>query len=323
MQTRAPTSSGSLPDVVARHPIGATALGAVGVSTSGLFVALSSTSPATASVFRCLFAIPMLLPLAVSERRRSRAVTGRQSLWAVLAGVLFAADAIWWTQAIYQLGVGLSAVVVNTQVVMVPLLARFIDKQSLSGRFLLLVPVVVAGTVLASGVVESGVAGSSPVAGTVHGLLAAVCYSLFLFVLRRGGPAQTPVQSYLVIMMSATVTASAAGLAAQSLTMAPGWVASGWLLLTALGGQVLGWLLIAVGSPSLRVEISSALLLITPVAALVLGVLVLDQNPTAVQLVGCVMILLSAYAVAWNGPSGHGKFRGPAPFHPRTSSRLE
>ncbi|WP_034274444.1 hypothetical protein [Haloechinothrix halophila] len=55
-----------------------------------------------------------------------------------LAGALFAAEALLWTQAIYQVGVGLSAVLVNTQVVMVPLLAVVIDREPLSRRFLVI-----------------------------------------------------------------------------------------------------------------------------------------------------------------------------------------
>ncbi|WP_095533433.1 DMT family transporter [Mycobacterium aquaticum] len=289
---------------ITQRPVPVAAAGALGVSTSGLFVALSSTSPGTASFFRCVFALPLLVPLAIAERRHRGAPTARQHAWAAAAGVLFAADALLWTQAIYEVGVGLSAVLVNTQVVMVPLLARLIDREPLSTRFVALLPVVMLGTVLTGGVFESGVAGTAPVAGTIHSALAALCYSAFLFLLRRGGPDQPPVQSYVTIIGSAACAALTGGaLWWGGVTLTPGWGPAGWLALTAICGQVLGWLLVALSSPLLRVEVSSALLLLTPVGALLLAAVCLGQVPSVWQAIGCVLILASAYRITAQAPA--------------------
>lgn len=279
---------------ITERPVAAAAVGALGVSTSGLFVALSTTSPGTASFFRCVFALPVLIPLAVAERRHRGEPTARQHRWAAAAGVLFAADALFWTQAIYEVGVGLSAVLVNTQVVMVPLLARLIDREPLSTRFVALLPVVTLGTVLTGGIFESGVTGTAPLAGTIHSALAALCYSAFLFLLRRGGPDQPPVQSYVTTIGSAACAAPIGGALTGGVTLAPGWGPAGWLVLTAICGQVLGWLLVALSSPLLRVEVSSALLLLTPIGALLLAAVFLGQVPSVLQVIGCVLILGSA-----------------------------
>lgn len=282
---------------IAQRPVPVAAVGAFGISTSGLFVTLSGTSPGTASFFRCAFALPLLVPLAVAERRHRGTPTARQHGWAAAAGVLFAADALFWTQAIYEVGVGLSAVLVNIQVVMVPLLARLIDREPLSARFVAVLPVVLLGTVLTGGVFESGVAGTAPVAGTIHSALAALCYSAFLFLLRRGGPGQPPVQSYVTIIGSAACAALAGGVLWGGITLVPGWGPAGWLALTAMCGQVLGWLLVALSTPLLRAEVSSAVLLLTPVGALLLGAICLGQVPSAWQALGCGLILASAYRI--------------------------
>ncbi|KWX19686.1 permease, DMT superfamily [Mycolicibacterium wolinskyi] len=289
--------------MVTDRPALTTALGALGVSASGLFVALSATSPGTASFFRCVFALPLLAPLAVAEWRRRGVPPARQQGWAAAAGVLFAADALLWTQAIYEVGVGITAVLVNTQVVIVPLLARFIDREPLSRHFVTLLPVVVVGTVLTGGILETGVIGTAPVAGTVHAALAAVCYSVFLFLLRRGGPDRPQVQSYVAIMASAAIGALAGGALWGGVTLMPGWGAMGWLVLTAITGQVLGWLLVALGSPLLRAEVSSALLLLTPIGALVLGAAFLGQVPSMWQMVGSLLILCSAYLITTRRPA--------------------
>lgn len=301
----------------ADRPALATAMGALGVSASGLFVALSATSPGTASFFRCVFALPLLVPLAIAECRRCGAPTARQHGWAAAAGVLFAADALLWTRAIYEVGVGLSAVLVNTQVVMVPLLARLIDREPLSMRFFALLPVVAVGTVLTGGIFEIAVTGTAPLAGTVHSAMAALCYSVFLFLLRRGGTNRPLVQSYVTIMVSAAVAALIAGALWGGVNLVPGWRSTGWLVLTAICGQVLGWLLVAIGSPSLRVEISSALLLLTPIGALVLAAAFLAQTPSPLQILGCILLLGSAYFIT-AGRAGDGPDQavasGPQPL---------
>src|SRR3954470_1153007 len=290
--------------------------GALGISTSAVFLDLSGGTPATATFFRCLFAVPMLLPLVRREAGRGPAPGRRQLAYAGVAGLLFAGDALWWTQAIGEVGAGLSTVLVNAQVVLVPLLALAIDREPLSRRFLLTLPVMVVGIVLTGGVLESGGTGSDPVAGTIHALLAAAAYSGFLFLLRRGGGGGRIVQNYLVVIAAAALAALCVGRWWGSLHLALGWSELGWLVLIAVGGQVTGWLLVAISTPDLPSEVGAALLLLTPVGALVLGALVLGELPSVLQLTGCGLILVSAYVASLRGrrmdrdPSGQTSERG-------------
>src|SRR3954453_15558377 len=172
------------------------AAGALAVSTSAIFLDLSGSTPGTATFYRCLLAVPFLFPLAVRERRREGPPARAQLGYAVLAGGFFAADALWWTQAIGEGGAGLSTVLVNAQVVLVPLLALAIDREPVSRRFLAVLPLMVVGIVLTGGVLDEGVGGSDPRAGTVPALLAAACYSGFLYLLRRGGDGGGVVANY-------------------------------------------------------------------------------------------------------------------------------
>jgi EamA-like transporter family len=121
---------------------------------------------------------------------------------------------------------------------------------------------------------------------------------------RSIGANRAPVQSYLTIVVSAAVAALIGGTLWGGVSLIPGWAPTGWLVLTAICGQVLGWLLVALGSPSLRVEVSSALLLLTPIGALVLAAAVLAQMPSPLQVVGCVLILGSAYCITTGHTGG-------------------
>ena len=277
-------------------PAGLMAMGALGVSASAIFIDLSGSSPGTASFFRCLLALPLLAPFAMWERRREGPWPATQLLVGVAAGVLFAGDMLLWTQAIVEVGAGLSTVLVNAQIVIVPLLARLIDGERLRRRYLIWLPWLVVGVVLTGGVLEQGVSGSNPVAGTVHAILAAGCYSGFLYLLRRGGQRGHVVQSYGVVIAVAAVASLAAGALWHGVDLEPHLTAIGWLALTALCGQVLGWLLVARATPRLPSDTGAALLMLTPVGALVLSGIALGERPTPLQLVGAAVMLLSAYA---------------------------
>jgi drug/metabolite transporter (DMT)-like permease len=285
----------------ARYPAWGTAIGALCVSASAVFIDLSHTSPGTASVYRCLLTLPPLLVLAYWEGRshRDAGPLPRARWWlAVLAGALFAGDMLLWTQAIAEIGAGLSTVVVNLQVVLVPLLAWLVDRELVTRRYLLAVPVVLAGVVLTAGVLDGGAVGTDPVSGTIHAALAAVCYTGFLYLLRRGGHSGQIVRSYTLVTASALVCCAVLGTLWQGVDPAPGWAAIGWLALVALFGQVTGWLLVARSTPHLPSHVGAVLLLLTPVGAVALGSLVLAERPTLLQLAGCVLVLGGAYLAA-------------------------
>jgi drug/metabolite transporter (DMT)-like permease len=203
---------------------------------------------------------------------------------------------LWWTQSIPEVGAGLSTVLVNTQVAIVPLLAWLIDGEHSGPRFLWSLPVILAGVLLAGGIFEHGVSGTNPTWGTVHAIAAALCYSGFLFLLRRGGQGGRPLQTYAVVLASATVVALAVGFVSDSLAISPGWPTAGWLILVTVTGQLLGWLLAAFCTPRLPSDVSSALLMLTPIGGIVLGALVLAERPSPLQLAGCAFVLVASYA---------------------------
>jgi drug/metabolite transporter (DMT)-like permease len=272
------------------------AIGALGVSTSAIFIDLSGTSPATASFYRSLLALPLLTVLAARERRE-QAHGSRHHRWLpIVAGLFFTGDMLWWTEAIHEVGAGLSTVLVNAQVVIVPLVALLVDREHPRRRYWAALPFLVIGVVLTGGVLEQGVSGASPVRGTIHAVLAAACYSGFLYLLRRGGREGQAVQTYTQVIAVTAVASLAVGALWHGLDLAPGPAALGWLALTALGGGVLGWLLVARSSHRLSSDVGAVLLMLTPVGALVLGALVLGERPSLLQLAGSALMLASAYA---------------------------
>lgn len=241
----------------------------------------------------------MLGALALWERRRFGPAEATDRRLVALAGVFFAADLVLWHYAIEYVGGGLATVLGNLQVVLVPLVAWLVLSERPSGRILLALPLVLSGVVLISGVLESGAYGSDPTRGVLFGILTGVSYAGFILLLRRGNrDERRPAGPLFDATAVATVGSVATGLVVGDLDLVPSWPAHVWLVVLALTSQVLGWLLISVSLPRLPAALTSVILCIQPVGSVALGVVLLGESPSGLQLVGVAFIVAGLLAVA-------------------------
>lgn len=275
-----------------RGVVAAGVAGALLIAGSAPLVALSGTEPGTSAFFRCLYALPFLVALALRERRRDHAMTTRGRVTALAAGACFTADLLLWHTAIDLVGAGLATVLANVQVVVTGAVAWVVLHERPSRSTVLAVPVVLVGVALIAGVTGGGY-GSSPVLGGVLGLGTACAYSGFLLLLRAAGTGRRgPAEPLALATLSAVVGIGAVGAALGELDPVPSWPAHGWLLALALGSQVVAWLLITTALPRLPALTTSVLLLLQPVGSVALGVLVLAERPSPAQLAGVGLVLV-------------------------------
>lgn len=278
--------------LLAERPVLAAVLGALTIAGSAVLVSLADVPPTTAAFFRCAYALPPLALLAWLERRRYGPRAPGQSRLAWFAGVFFAADLILWHHAISQVGAGLATVLGNTQVVVVPLAAWLFLGERPSARVAVSVPVVLTGVVLISGVIGSGAYGNDPLLGVLFGVATGLAYGGFILV-QRGANAdhRRPAGPLFDATLSTAVICLIVGLPLGELELVPTWPSHGWLLLLALGIQVCGWLLISISLPRLPAALTSVVLTIQPVASVLLGIWILSEAPSALQLLGVAFII--------------------------------
>jgi drug/metabolite transporter (DMT)-like permease len=281
------------------RPVVAGVLGASIIAFSAILVELAEVTPETAAVFRCVYAVPVLGVLAGLERRR-HGPRPRNDRWlGVLAGAFFAADLIFWHHSIDNVGAGLATVLGNLQVVLVAFLAWALLGERPDGRMFIAVPAALFGAVLISGVLEDGAFGHDPVLGTVYGGLTTVAYSGFILILRRTNTdTRRPAGPLFDATAAAAVFALIASASYGAVDLEPSWPAHGWLVLLALSSQVVGWLLISISLPRLPAALTSLLLLVQPVSSVALAAVILDENPSLVQITGvaiiCVVVVFAA-----------------------------
>jgi len=285
------------PGVLTGRPTVAAAAGAACIATSATLVRLADVEPATAAVFRCLYALPILALLMLREDRRYGPRTRDERLLAMGAGVFFAIDLVLWHHAIASVGAGIATVLGNLQVVFVGVLAWWLLHERPSTRLIAAVPVVLVGVVLISGVVGSGAYGEDPVLGVVYGLGTSLAYAGFLLLLRQGSRDLRRVAGPLFdATLVGAVLSAVMGPFAGGLDLVPSWPAHGWLLTLALTSQVVGWLLITMSLPRVPAALTSVILLLQPVASVALSAAVLDERPSSAQLLGCAIVLAGVVA---------------------------
>jgi drug/metabolite transporter (DMT)-like permease len=267
------------------------ATGASVIATSAILIRLAGESPGTAAFFRCAYALPALLVLVLIERRRDGPGT-RGNRYSLLAGLLFGGTILLQNYAIDAVGAAIATVVANLQVLFVALAGWLLFAERPTGRFFLALPPALAGVVLVSGSLDDAAVASVPGVGILLCVLTSLAYATFLLAARRGqrdgDPAVRPLAEITAV---AAVVAGVFGAVDHSLTLAPSWPAQGWLLLLALGPQAFGWLLITTSMRHLPVALAALLLLLQPLVAVVLANVLLDEQLSVSQLVGCAILL--------------------------------
>ncbi|MBI5103930.1 MAG: DMT family transporter [Solirubrobacterales bacterium] len=292
---------------LAARPRAMATIGAFTIAFSAILVRAAEVTPSTAAIFRCAYAVPVLWWLARREDRAYGARPRHDRRLAAIAGLFFAADLITWHHAIEDVGAGLATVLANVQVVLVPLAAWLALRERADRRVVMILPLVMAGIVLISGVLEYGAYGDHPLRGAVFGLLTGISYAGFILVLRHGSSdLRRPAGPLFDATWVAALAALAAGVALGEADLAPSWPAHGYLVLLALTSQVVGWLLISASLPRLPAAMASLLLTVQPLGSVVLAMLIFGESPTTLQLGGAALVLAGLVLVTRRRPAPAG-----------------
>ena len=272
-------------------------LGLLIISFSAVFVRLASVSPVTATFFRALYAVPILIPIVALRRARDRRSKAEHRL-AFASGLILAADLTLWHESIALVGAGLGTVIANVQVVFVAIAAWLIHGERPAPRTIWMIGLVLGGVVLTSGLARHDAYGSNPVLGAAVGLLAGVCYAAFLLVFRASNRSLAPVWGPLFESTIGTVAgALVCALADRRFTLMPPASSQIWLVLLAVCSQVIGWGLISIALPRLPAVETSVMLLLQPVITVMWGVLIFSERLSPLQWIGSAVVLAGVTSV--------------------------
>ena len=277
-------------------------LGVLSISFSAIFVRLSGASPVTAAFFRGLYALPPLLFVSwLTRASDTRPITAR--VLALVSGAFLAIDLALWHQSIADIGAGLATVLINAQVLFVGTAAWTLHRERPTRLALVMIPIVLAGVALISGLGRPDAYGVNPMAGVVLAVIAAACYAGFLLIFRASNrdlvPPHGPVLDATVGMtLSAVVIAAPFDL---HFSLAVTWPAHGWLLAMAFICQAAGWILIGIALPRLPALESSVILLSQPIGTVTWGWLVFHERMSLIQATGMVVMTVGIAVLMMKG----------------------
>jgi drug/metabolite transporter (DMT)-like permease len=272
--------------------------GALMISFSAIFFALSDVSPITGAFFRAAYSVPVLFVIWMIRRKDDHRPGFRRWI-GLAAGLALAADMFTWHVSIDFIGAGLATLIANTSVVFVALGAWVLFGERPRNTTIAAIPFILLGVTLVSGLGQGDAFGVNPFAGTLLALLAAVFYATFFLTFRHANYEQAPAAGPLMeATAGAVVTILVIGMVGPPIDFEVTWPAHGWLLAVALGAQVAGWLMIGYALPRLPAAETATIILIQPALTMVWGALIFDERPSTLQIVGAIIVLAGVAFVA-------------------------
>ena len=282
-------------------------LGSAILSFAPLIYIFTDTNPITGAFFRMFYALPILVLLVFfSKSRDTRDFKSRQLTF--IAGLFLAVDFLAYHTAIDYIGTGIATMIGNSQVIIVTIISwKFLGEKP-NKSILIVLPIVIIGLVLISGIWDNEPYGKNPSFGVIGGIFAAIFYSSFLIIYRYSNKEKSPAQN----LQLDTTAGAAVGLLVlgilplqfinvESLNIQPSYPSHAWLILLALSCQVLGWIAITYALPRLPAAHTSFALLLQPVLTILWAILLLSEKPSFQQSSGMFLILGSIITVTLFG----------------------
>jgi drug/metabolite transporter (DMT)-like permease len=276
---------------VGRRPRLTALLAAISISFSGVLYLYSNESPETAAVFRCLYALPVLLGVAWLERRNGARISRRALYMSLVAGVLFAGDLVFWHHAVDHVGAGLATVLGNLQVVIVAFGTWLLFGERPPNRTLAAIPVVLLGVVLIAGLITNQAYGEDPILGIAFAFVATATYAAYLMIMRRVDRTAGTAGPVAISTSMTAVVSAMAGVYVGTLDMVPSFPNHLWLILLGLSAQAVGYLLISYSLPRLPGVTTSIILLAQPVIAVLTAIVLVPEFPSPEQMLGVAFVI--------------------------------
>lgn len=241
----------------------------------------------------------------LSVRPRGSGLANRRLwFWSVIAGIGVAGNFSFYFVSIAQGSVAVAATLMYCAPVFVYLVSFALKLERPTAQKWAAIAVVLIGIVLLTQIYEIGASGVTLV-GAGAGLLAGLCYAIFIFGFKYAAPHGSP-QAILSIAFAVLVIILFWPGDGDQLVAAMS--TSDWPLFAALGvlGAGLSFVLHIIGLNHTAPAVASIVAMVEPVTASLFGVMVLNQHLVGAQILGLGLILVTVTGLSV-GPGGGRK----------------
>lgn len=277
------------------------ALGVLLLGTGPMFVKYVHANGVLVGFYRLFFAGIMLSLPAIFLKPKTEAVlpaTGGLK-WAILGGLVFALNISLWCSALNFTTASAVTLLDNTAPVWVGLISWIVLREKQSWRYWLglLVTIGGAGMMIGWDFLHSG---SQQTTGNLIGIASGFSYALYILITQQARRYMDSLRySWLVSLSGAAVllvAALALGLFKQPLPSKSLLM----IFLMALTSQVIAWVLVNHALGKLPAAAASVALVGQPVVTTLLGIVILNEIPSPLQLAGALICLTGVISVQRN-----------------------
>lgn len=278
-----------------------TGIGVLLLGTGPMFVKYVKVNGTLVAFYRLLFASIMLtLPVFIGrENQRLTSEKDKSVLWVLLGGISFAINIALWCSALNYTSASIVTLLDNTAPIWVGLFSWLVLGKKHNKFYWWGLSMAIAGSIL--------LVGSSPVSfnsqqflGNMLSLASGISYAAYILITQKARRMVPSLKySWLVSSIGALflfVFGLASGALKQTLSL------QGYLLifLMSLSSQVLGWYLVNDALGKLPATAASAALVGQPLVVTVLGVFILQEIPSFLQIIGGIACLLGIIVVQYS-----------------------
>lgn len=248
------------------------------------------------SLYRGLIGLLFVLAWLLLRPRGSGLTSRKLWFWSAIAGLGVTGNFAFYFVSIAQGSVAVAVSLMYCAPVFVYLVSFVLKLEKPTLGKGVAIAVVMLGIVLLTQIYDVGASGVT-ILGVGAGLLAGLSYAVFIFGFKYAAPHGSP-QAILTIAFAVLVVVLV--LPADVDQMAAVLSSSMWPLFVALGvlGAGLSFVLYIIGLKNTAPAVASIIAMVEPVTAAVFGVVVLNENLAAPQIIGMGLILVTVTALS-------------------------
>jgi drug/metabolite transporter (DMT)-like permease len=273
---------------------GVLAIGVVAVSWSAIFIREADAPALAIGWWRMALSGAPMGALALLHHRRSPEPLTRESLAPLaLSAVFLALHFAFWVESLQRTSVATSVVLVAAQPLYVAAVSPWLLNEPVSARVWLAIAIASGGALLMAA--EDFGDGFGTVVGDLYAALGGVTAAGYFIVGRRVRPSVSWFRYVGVVYpLSALILLALVLIARDPLV---GYSAKTWtmLALVAVVSQLIGHSAINWALAYISAVIVSISILLEPLITTLLAIPILDETPTAVELVGGALVLAGVY----------------------------
>ena len=269
--------------------------GAFIISFSPVMVSVSDLQPTVSAFYRVFIGSIFLLAMVLVNRQRyTNAFIVNPYL--IFAGIFFALDLWFWHRSVLYIGPGMSTLIANFQIFIIPLLSFFVFSITPNRYQMIAILLGITGLYLTMSYGDS-ISHENIRLGFIFGILTAFAYSAYILSLKKNNieddAESSPVTSLLYVsIISALILFMVINYEGVSLGMnGPNNLYS--MLAYGIICHVFGWYMIILGLKTVTATTAGIMLISQPIFSLIWDYLFFSRITTSIEIIGISMVIIA------------------------------